>query len=204
MPELTVAAAETLQARRAALLLHGLSPPQRRLVMAKLGAAETSRLEPMLGELARLGIPRELALGAESLAAPARASDVPAKESAPRELSTVERAAQLDAASVLRALETCAPDTIGHFLRSYAWPWKAQVLELLPEPRHTRALDNAQAQLPPLAPAALTFLCARLCLEAERPAVLPQIVAGIRADVPSQISGSSIADRFKRWVRWGR
>ena len=189
-----MAAVETLQARRAALLLHGLSPQQRRLVMAKLGAAETSRLEPMLGELSRIGIPRELGLiGPET----------PTKESVAREPTPVERAAQLDADSVLRALETSSPVTMGHLLRSYDWPWKAEVLERLPEPRRSKALEKAQARLRPLAPAALTFLCTRLCSEAERAATLPRLDPGLRTNVPWGCP-PGVGSRFRRWIGWGR
>jgi len=215
-----VAAAETLQARRAALLLHGLSSQQRRLVMAKLGAAETSRLEPMLDELSRIGIPGELAVGSEILAGPPeRTPNTLSKESVPREHTAVQRAAQLDVESVLRALETSAPSTLGHLLRSYDWPWKEEVLERLPEPRRSRAFATGQAQLRPLAPAALTFLCTRLCSEAERATTLPRLDPGLRVSLPSQVNrwsgnrwrsdpwrngDSGIRARFKRWIGWGR
>ncbi|HEY6927837.1 MAG TPA: hypothetical protein VI653_30455 [Steroidobacteraceae bacterium] len=202
-------AAETLQARRAALLLHGLSPQQRSLVMAKLGTAEKSRLEPMLEELTRIGIPGELARGT---------THTIFKETPPRELSPVQRASQLDVESVLRALDTSAPGTIGHFLRSYDWPWKVQLLERLPEPRRSRALDEVQARMRPLAPAALAFLATRLCAEAERVTALPQLNPGSRLSPPYTSSrggnrwrsdpwhnaGSSVRARFKRWVGWAR
>src|SRR5262245_26717617 len=114
-------ASETMQARQAALLLHGLPLPTREQVLAKLDAHEAARLKPLLAELLGLGVAPEMGRQLQSVATP--------RPAAP---TSVE---QLNAYDVAHCLQECSPATAAQLLRMRDWPWKAQVLGLIPEPR---------------------------------------------------------------------
>jgi hypothetical protein len=66
-------------ARRAALVLHGLNPPDRRWLLARLGAAERRQLQALIEELDALGVDVEAA----DMAALTAESSPPAPEPAP-------------------------------------------------------------------------------------------------------------------------
>ena len=155
-----MAVSETLQARQAALLLHGLPASVRKQVLSRLPAAESSRLKPLLDELAALGIPQTTAAMVESL------------RSSPRAVGTVvERAERLYPDEVLRALEHCAPATVAVLLRAAEWPWKGEVVNRMSHTLREKVLAEADAQRAPLAPAVLRVLCECLCRAATEPAV---------------------------------
>ena len=156
---------ETLEARQAALLLHGLPAVARREVLARLDAAEHARLQQLLNELVELGVP-------------ASASTLPIDASAP---SAQDRAAGLSADVVTRRLQSCAVATVALLLQARAWPWKAAVLDQMPSARRTEIIECLRSAPPPLAPAVLAYLCERLCAKAAHaPAVSLQPGVGLR------------------------
>jgi len=161
-----MAAPETLQARRAALLLHGLPDAARRQVLARLDMAEQDRLRPLLQELAELGIPA--------------AADLPPIEVGPA-APALDRAAGLRADAVAQALQSCAPATVARLLRAAAWPWKDAVLAQGAASRRDAIVARMHDDTPALAPAVLACLCERLCAEAARQAgQLPKLPHGWR------------------------
>src|SRR5436309_3209527 len=94
-----MAARETLQARRAALLMHGLPVLARQKVVARLSAAELARLNPLIDELKALGLSRLLGRDLQYAATHASETSVAAHA----------RAARLNVRDVTLALEDCAP-----------------------------------------------------------------------------------------------
>ena len=191
-------ARETMQARQAALLLHGMQPTERQKVIARLDTAESSRLIPLLAELTELGLP------------PARAEDVhrlvmdtaPEQTTEERGQTPLERAGRLSAEEVVLALESCAPATASQLLSAGEWAWKASVLDRMSEPSRAAVLECLRKDPPSLAPAALQALCARLCTEA---AQLPSPFEGLRAETrrirgPAERAG--VGARLRRLVGW--
>ena len=165
-----MAALESTQARRAALLLHGLPPAARRQVLARLDAAEQARLQPLLHELVELGIPASTGTPRAELA-----------QSPAAPLPAVDRAAVLSAEVVARCLQPCAAVTVARLLQSRAWPWKAAVLDQLPGTRHDAVVEWMRCETALLMPAVLECLCERLCTEAARlPAAHQEAKAGWR------------------------
>ncbi len=150
---------ESTPARRAALLLHGLPAATQQQVLAKLDLAERSRLRPLLGELAELGLPPSLGRSLQHLeSAPAPAEpmlDVPA-------LSAQERVERLSADDVARCLQLCAPVTAAQLLRASAWPWQADVLARVPPALRAQVLAFMRGPSPVLAPQVLASLCEQL------------------------------------------
>ena len=144
---------ETLPLRRAALLLHGLKPEVRSRVIARLDAQELSSIQPLLRELIELGIPRT-------------ATDESHVTDERNQGSPQQRAARLDADLVVRALQSCAVVTVAHLLRAVEWPWKAAVLERMPEPRRVAVLMSLQSEPVVMAPAVLQALSNQLCIHA--------------------------------------
>jgi hypothetical protein len=158
-----VAVSETLQARQAALLLHGLPASVRTQVLSRLSAAESSRLKPLLDELAALGIPKTKGSLVESLGSALRA---PA--------TVVERAERLHPDEVLRGLENCAPATVAVLLRAAEWPWKSEVVSRMSHTLREKVMAGGDAQRVLLSPAVLRVLCECLCRDAAGPAVRRQ------------------------------
>ena len=150
-----MAVSETIQARRAALLLHGSSDSLREQVLARLPVADSSRLKPLLAELAALGIPRSEASMARSLVS------VPARAPA----TVVERAEQLHPEAVLQALENCTLATASLLLRAAEWPWKGAILNRMSPALRTKVLDEGKAEHAPLGSAVVQVLCECLCRE---------------------------------------
>lgn len=185
-----MAASETLPARQAALLLHGLQPALRSQVIARLDAAEASRIEPLLQELAELGVPRSLGRQA-SLPLPAAATDL-------REPTAQEMAAQLEPDIVERCLQRCAIATVACLLRAADWPWKAQVLDRMPESRRFAVLMCLRDEATSPSPAVLRTLCARLCAQAEQ--------LSANAPAPTRVAAllARIRKHLRRPIEWMR
>lgn len=159
-------AVEPLRVRQAALLLHGLPPDVRRNVVARLDVAESSMLQPLLVELAEMGIPASLG---RQLQQPA----VPVVREPGMDASTAqERVELLSAEDVVARLASCAPVTAALLLQACDWPWKTQVLNSMPDARRAAVLRFMRGDLAPLAPAVFQVLCERLCMDAEH--VAPQ------------------------------
>lgn len=194
---------ETTQARRAALLLHALSPAIRRQVAGRLDAAESARLQPLLDELVKLGVSQSLGEKLQYLTSPmATSSPMPVSMAAVDKL-TVQKAARLTAEDVVKCLQSCAPATAARLLHAHDWPWKAQVLELMPEARRAEVLDCTFVRSE-LAPAVLEALSERLCLQAGHPAARQSAPimhrersghTGVRAQV------RSVLKRLLAWIR---
>jgi hypothetical protein len=193
-----VDARETMRARRAALLLHGMQPTEQQKVIARLDAAESSRLIPLLAELTELGLP------------PARAEEVhrlvmdtaPGQTTDERGQTPLERAGRLNAEEVALALDSCAPATVARLLGAGEWAWKASVLGRMSEAPRAAVLEYLRKDLPPLAPMALQALCARLCTQA---AQLPSPFEGLRAEtrrIGRAAERAGVGARLRRLVGW--
>ncbi|MEO8152130.1 MAG: hypothetical protein ABI605_03595 [Rhizobacter sp.] len=157
-----MAAPDSMQARQAALLLHGLPAAARRQVIARLDLAERLRLSPLLAELSELGVSQSLGHQLQ-LALPAQPPEATVNA---RALTAQEQVERLTADDVLRCLLPCAAATVAHLLRASAWPWKADVLATLPQPLRGDVIECLRSDSTQLAPAVLTFFCERLCHQA--------------------------------------
>jgi hypothetical protein len=209
-----VGALETMRTRQAALLLHGMEPMEQQKVLAKLDVAESSRLIPLLAELAELGLPPARAQEVHRLVmgtVPERTADVGSQ-------TPLERAGRLSAEEVVLALESCAPATAAQLLRASEWAWKASVLGRMSEAQRVEMLERMRKDSLPLAPAALRALCERLCTQAVQSRargrfareLLPSSFEGLRAETgrfgksawPAESGG--IGARLRRLIRWTR
>ncbi len=173
---------EKLAERRAALLLHGLPPMQRRSVLAKLDTAESERLQQLLNELARLGfspdLTRQLGL------------TFPTDSPPPSPRGAQQRVRAMSSTDVARCLEPCAPATVAQFLKSDDWPWKQVALDSMSELRRVDVSRQLGVQSAPLAPAVLQGLCERVCAE-----------AAALAD-SSELNGlRQVLRRVMKWIR---
>jgi hypothetical protein len=155
-----VAASESLHARQAALFLHGLPCSVREQVLVRLPASESSRLQPLLNELAALGIPKSQAAAIERLGA-----------ALPQPRTAVERAERLQPEQVLRSIESCTASTVALLLRGAQWPWKDEVIHRMSDALRSQVLQGSNAEYARPAPAVLRVLCECLCRDAAAPAV---------------------------------
>jgi hypothetical protein len=178
-------------ARQAALLLHGLSPQVRRHVIARLDAAEKSRLEPLLAELVELGVPSSLGRQNDS-SLPSALAGESADSSDP-----CEGAARLDAERVAQSLQDCAAITVAQLLRCGDWPWKQRVLELMPEMRRAEVRQHLRREASVLAPAVVRGLCEQLCSAAARQASPP-------GHVQRPAAPATLGTRIRRLFAWTR
>lgn len=153
---------ENTQARRAALLVHSLSPDAQRKVMAGLPAADAGRLRTLIDELIALGVSQSLGHKLHDVAATWSPQTVPAGTAA----SAVERARHLAAEDVAASLQACAASLVAQLLRSGEWPWRHEVLHLMSETRLAEVLQHLRRDAPKLAPATLNSLCSGLCARA--------------------------------------
>jgi hypothetical protein len=184
-----MAAPETLRARQAALLLHGMPVEARDRVLSRLSPPEAARLQPLLRELAGVG-----------------ASRPPPTAPPAADASARERAASLSGALVARAVSVCAPVTVAALLRIAEWPWRDELLARCPELRRAEVKQHLRGGAASLPPAVAEGLCERLC----------QAAAGLEADrVPSPAGHESAADyparggartnhRLRRMLSWTR
>jgi len=180
-----VGAPETLQARQAALLLHGLPPATRLQVIAKLNPAQSKRLLPLLDELTELGVTQSLGERMQQLAPSGNSNE---------KRTVRERAELLHAEDVARCLQSCSPATVALLLRGNDWPWQEPVLGLIANQIEVRNLLRAQSAA--IAPAVLTALCERLCLEADR-------LATVRPSL-DQFHRAPQREGLRRWIPWMR
>lgn len=152
-------ARETLHARQAALLLHSLPADARARVLARLSAGEAARLQPLLKELAELGVSPSLGRKLQEITSSS------ATAPALRDASACQRAESLSGADVARALQACAPVTVAALLRISEWPWKQEVLDRSSEVRRADVQRQMHDDAPALSPAVAEALCERLCHE---------------------------------------
>ena len=174
---------EPLAVRQAALLLHGLAPGVRGAVLARLGRSDAERLQPLLSELAEMGV--SPALGRRMHAAIAPAAEVSAEQ----------RLEQLTGLEVAHAVSACAPVTVAHLFRSREWPWKAAALACLPDAVHVPVLECLRRELPPLGPAVMRRLCERVWEHIDRVSA-----AGLRNDSGTASRRLQLT-RIFRWMR---
>jgi hypothetical protein len=198
-----MAAPETMQARQAALLLHGLPAAVQCQVIAKLDAAESARLKPLLDELTQLGIAPSLGRQLQDLASLPQA---PAPGE--RELTLPERVERLSAADVARCLQLCAPATAAQLLHVRKWSWRWQVLGLLPEAHRAQVFEHMRGERYALAPAVAATLCERLCRHAAQLPVDSPKTGGVRSAQPPAGTRSAmlspIRARLRRLASWMR
>jgi hypothetical protein len=154
-----MAAPEMLHARKAALLLHGLPADARDRVLARLSADETARLQPLLEELADLGVPPSLSRELQEITIDRATSQVP------NNMSARQRAESLNGADVARALQDCAPVTMAALLRISEWPWRQAALDSSSELRRAEVQTHMRRDAPTLSSAVAEALCERLCQE---------------------------------------
>jgi len=184
-------AADTTQARRAALLLHGLRSKDREQVMAQLSPAEVSRLQPLLAQLSELAIPRWHARQLEQL---------PGVELRNHEFRDLERAGRLGADAVLQALQRCSTATAAHLICAREWQWKARVLESVSDQLLIAVAECARSESGPLPPAVLESLCECLCRDAGFEEIRAEAAPGRRSAWPASRTG--IGSRLRRLVGW--
>ena len=116
-------ALDQVRVRSAALALHGLPEEKRQAVLATLTVDQRLAVEPMLRELAELGLP-------------ATASRF-ANDTAPLEpMSLLD---SLSAEVVVPLLDEQSPHTVALLLGARDWPWKAHVIERL-DPQRREAV----------------------------------------------------------------
>lgn len=178
--------------REAALLLHGLGPQQREAVLSRLDAGHRATLQPLLEELAALGIPSSLAqaqaraqVGGTPAAPDRRGDAAPAPD---RERLAV---ATLEPRRAARALRGCAVPTVAAVLRDAPLAWRAAVLAELPRDLRRDAAEHIEHALP-LPPRVEAALHRRLC-EAAAGAVGPGRAAALRRPAG-----------WTRWWPWSR
>jgi flagellar motor switch protein FliG len=141
--------------RQAALLVHGLPESTRARVLARLSAQERAQVEPLLAELASMGIPN---LHFEEATLPR----------AEREIAKpIERVSELETSQVLHALQKCTPATIAQILRIADWPWKALVLSGLGHARRANVMLMCKSIDGSPAPRLAELLLLRLLTEVE-------------------------------------
>ena len=140
--------------RQAAMLLHSMAEPDRRWMLARVDAAQRTRLQALLDELAALEFPVDPGLIREALAGMADSA-----ESLPQ-ASGVASWTVDQATSVLRDERA---DVVALLLRAGDWPW-AEGLRVRVGVARLRAIEESRYASGPLPPA--TFL--RALIDAAR------------------------------------
>lgn len=196
---------ETTQARRAALLLHGLSPAARLKVMARLDARQSSRMKSLADELTALGVSPALGRQLGQLTASPGSS---ASISSERRATGQEQVERLSAADVARCLESCSSMTVVQLLRAGAGPWRTAVLDRMPAARRVEVEACLRKEPPALAPAALAFLRERLCRQAAQlrtnPAQVAAAPAGRSDTRPRGSVRTGVSTHLRRLIAWIR
>lgn len=168
--------ADAGHAREAALALHALPEGQRLQVLQRLSAEQRARVEPLLAELAELGLPPSLAR--RTLAQAEARADAPQ-----------DRLARLPADAVAAALATQGRATVVLTLAAFAdAPWQAEVqARLAPELRS--AVEHGLRSPPQIAPAARQALAEEALAAAQR-----QAEAG-------RLAGPGWWQKVRAWMR---
>jgi hypothetical protein len=185
---------ETVSARQAALLLHGLEPATRKAVLARLGPAETAAVRPLLDELIELGVPS--ALGEqlrEKIAASASNADGTA-----RQLTAKERVARVRPDEVAWCLQQCAVMTAAVLIHATEWPWRDEALDRMPESRRFALATAVRGRVPRLTTAALEALCECLCARVIQMPVREPPRSGV------QVALLQFQSTLRRMIKWTR
>lgn len=146
--------------RRAALTLHALSTPDRAWLLRALPSLARDRLEPLLVELAALGIPAD----------PRLARDADSAPSAPGPRAAPAWPHALDAQGVAALAGVLAGEPAGltrALLSMHAWTWTPSLLAALDPARRAALGDTplASEMAPRLKDAIVRALKARVDLE---------------------------------------
>ncbi len=190
--------ADAPRLRQAALLVHGLGDAEKQRVMARLSAGELAQLRPMLAELVALGVSASLGRAMSS----AEETSLPPVSALP----VLEQVERLEARTVARCFQSCAPATIARLLEAGQWPWRSAVIEAMPAGQRAEVgallLDESSA----FAPVMLQTLCERLLSEVAglRQTGNPAPGDEGRAFRPQARSSSRIVSRGKELLRWMR
>lgn len=167
--------------REAALLIHSLPETAREQVLQRLTESERARVEPLMTELAHLGIPR---LPSDRLAA---------LRQAPLTVDRRERLGGVPAAVLLAALQDAGPVTLALLLRVEDWPWHADVLAGLDDQRKRRTEDLLRANAPmPVAAAVADHLCDRVLAKVDE------------FDAQRRTAPQVRPHRWTQWLPWTR
>jgi hypothetical protein len=114
---------ESTGMRKAALLMHGLGVQDRQWMLERLSSSQREVLDPLLEELAALGLPPNASLVQELL----QAHEIQA--AVPQEPFSL---AQVLAEDVLRIMRDEPVELIVTLLGVRQWPWQNEFLALLP------------------------------------------------------------------------
>jgi hypothetical protein len=175
---LTVAEA---RARRAALALHALADEDRERVLGMLDEPQRSRVQPLLGELQALGIPRGVA------------TPQTAPHAAHRQSGTLsERMAMIDPLAAGAVLARCGAATAAALMRTAPAHWVKNVLAALP-PAQRQLVDEqiAAGGMP------ASKLAETLC------SALEDAVRDARgtSSPASSAAGHRLTQRVLQWIR---
>jgi hypothetical protein len=162
--------------RHAALLIHALPQPMRQQVLSRLNSDERGTVEPLLAELAQLGI------------SPAGGEDAPAGAMTPAHESAAAKVVRLDGPVVAHCIAACQPATIVQLLKLGEWPWRAAMLAAMPADLRYRVLRLERKGGSPPSRGVARSICLQLLGQAGQPA------GAARA--------RSIRSRIKGWLAW--
>jgi hypothetical protein len=183
-PHVAVAAAEdTDQLRRAALMLHGLARADCDVILGQLDPVQRVAIEPLLEELAELGLPGDTALLQELLKTEAA--------TAPVERKPVDVLAHAPAHDVERVLANEPPLIVARLLAAQDWPWKEAVLARTALPRQRR-INEALAGLKRVRTTRRTPACDELLVN--------ELVSRI-GELPRNANRASAPSRGARWMQ---
>lgn len=170
-------AARPSAAHRAALALHALSGADRGWVLQSLTPQERGTLEPLLQELAQLGVPREAGLFDEVfMPAPVGAATAARRTGPLDELD----APAIDALAGMLRLEP--PRLTAMLLAARHWPWRRRLLD--------RLGDELAAQVERMGAATLTA-----------PALQEALVAEILGRLHSHRTAPAPGTTWRAWSR---
>lgn len=175
------------QLRRAALMLHGLARTDREMILGQLDPVHRVAIEPLLEELAELGLPADTALLEELLK---DAKDAPAAEVKPADVLM-----RADARHVERVIAAEPPLLVARLLAAGDWPWKDAVLARTPLPRQRRTAE-ALAQLKKARGAHRTAASDDLLVTE-----VASRVSALARSAPVRAAGSG-ASRWAKTLRW--
>lgn len=177
--------------RRAALLLHTVSPEDRRWLLEQLPPVERAELESLVAELRAIGIPPAPEL-LEDLSA---VTPMPASG---RGATTGLDAADPDA--VLAVIAGEPVEFVARLLAMSSWRWGSEVLARIPAPRRQQVQD-ALARRSPAVSDVTSTLDRRLAdlVEARLP-VAGRPAAPVRGIAASRAAGSSAGGGLRRFL----
>lgn len=127
-------APERMATRKAALVLHALGAQDRHWVMQRLPELQRDLVQPLLEELAQLGLPADKGL----------VDDVLGSMPTPHrmDLPVASALEQVSAHKVALLLQDEPDALVGKLLSLQAWPWKDHFISLLPRERRAAVLQS--------------------------------------------------------------